>query len=345
MTNINRHTLIKTAFFIITAVFPLIIFSQARKVHGIIYKNLSTEKGFVKSSFDKNNLKELATERVKIYLCNEDDFRRNKILKFISTDSKFYFVLTEMETKMFKLVEFNSGSFMKIIPMDSIKANSNMTVMLFKKASSIKYSYVKDTSKTISLSYNIILGLFNDNSLYADIKLSKHDVLGISIGQIYYNKMFKVDIISPNQATWPGTVYHGFVGRVYYNYIIKSNKHHNLYLGADFIYKNIAYDNVEFVNSAGDRGENHFIRSEQTHTLGWDFIIGNKHFLNYKSKNVKLFINTFCGFSIRNKDRNIDTFSSYGYFDDFTPTGKTNELQNDVIPIVGIKIGLRFKYK
>ena len=111
------------------------------------------------------------------------------------------------------------------------------------------------------------------------------------------------------------------------------------------LYKNIAYDNVEFENSEGDHGSNFFTRSEQANVWGWDLTIGKMHFYNLKDNRLQFFINYFCGIGMRYKHRYINTFTSEGYVENFTSTGKIILDQKDLVPVIGLKLGVRIRYE
>jgi len=104
--------------------------------------------------------------------------------------------------------------------------------------------------------------------------------------------------ISPSQDTYPILAYNGPTIRAGYNFRLFSV----FYLGADFYYKYLYYNNVTFFDSDGDWGDVTFTRNEKANVLGWHINTGIKINLS-----KKLYFNPSLGMGQTIKHRTYTT--------------------------------------
>ena len=78
--------------------------------------------------------------------------------------------------------------------------------------------FSQDFHKSVAFSNNVFMDFINEYSFYVDIIPFKHHSFGFCIGKIHENPAFDPRPLSKSQNNNPGTVYTGYVTRLYYNY-------------------------------------------------------------------------------------------------------------------------------
>ena len=205
-------------------------------------------------------------------------------------------------------------------------------------------SFAQDSLKTVSISYNLIQGCINEQSIYVEYSPFRHHKFGISIGKIYDNNAFEVFVLSPSQNTFPGTVYRGNVYRLSYSYIFNKKSKSDYYIGAQYIYRDMYYNHKQF----RDGGDSHveYSRNEKATVIGFDLISGlNKY--KKLNKNFSLLFNVYYGIGWRERYRTIYTYNLHYYgggggVNSPPQLGNETKIQQYWIPVFGIKLGLQF---
>lgn len=206
-------------------------------------------------------------------------------------------------------------------------------------------SFAQDSLKSISISYNLVQGLINEQSAYIQYSPFKHHSFGLSLGRIYDNPVFEVFILSPSQNLFPGTVYRGNVFRVNYSYVFQKSRKFDYYIGAQYIYRDMYYHNKEF----RDGGDTHviYLRNEKATVSGFDLFSGINRYKKL-NKNFTFLFNVFFGIGWRERNRTIDTYSvewsgSGGGPNVNHPPDLGNEkmYQWYLLPVLGVKLGLQ----
>lgn len=207
-------------------------------------------------------------------------------------------------------------------------------------------SFAQDSLKSIKVSYNFIQGLINEQSVYIDVSPFRHHSFGCSIGKVTENSVFAVFILSPSQNLYPGTVYKGNVFRINYSYIFQKRKTFDYYIGAQYIYKDMFYNNKYF-RDGGDTHVNYW-RNEKATVFGFDLVTGLNKYINFK-KHFSLLLNVYSGIGWRERHRAIETYiiQWYGsyYYTKTTPPilGNETKIQQFWLPVLGVKLGLQFR--
>lgn len=206
-------------------------------------------------------------------------------------------------------------------------------------------SFSQDSLKSIKVSYNFIQGLINENSIYMDCSPFKHHSFGFSIGKIYDNPLVDGLWLSPSQNLYPGTVYRGSIYRINYSYVFMKSRSFDYYLGAQYVNKNMYYNNKGF----RDGGDTHveYWRNEKATVFGFDIVSGINWYANF-SKHFSLVFNVYSGIGWRERHRAIETYSIHWYggsYYNVNPPSLGNEttIQHFWLPVLGIKLGLQFR--
>jgi len=187
----------------------------------------------------------------------------------------------------------------------------------------------------LTFSVNIIQLPINEAGIYVDYYFGKRHSIGFNIASVYANPAFKVFILSPDQGTYPGTVWNGTVGRINYKAYLAKDK--RSYAGVTVIYKTLSYRNQSFVNVKEDAA-NTFVRSENAFLWGVDFVIGHHFDVPSSRINVEL----FCGGGYRYRERNYTTISSSGYnYGGPKPCGSFQLNQSYSTVVLGLKVGFK----
>ena len=193
----------------------------------------------------------------------------------------------------------------------------------------------------LTFTLNVLPLVINEESIYIDYCYKEKHSFGISIGQIYANPRFYVNILSIDQGTNPGTVWNGIVTRIDYKYHFPNNK--QLYMGVDLLYKSLSYSNMSFLNSNdGGRATNTFIRNENATVNGIDWLVG-RHFSSIE-KIVD--IEMFWSIGYRYRVRNYTTISStINGFAGPQPLGSYTLYQKYPMFTIGLNMGFNTFYK
>jgi len=180
-------------------------------------------------------------------------------------------------------------------------------LILFILLSQSKESYCQDTTKFF-ISYDFIKGIINEPSLTFGYYLTPHHFVTLSLGYTYDHKSIREAIcsLSPNQDTYPFMVYQGPTVRTSYAYQLGPT----FYLGADFFYKYLQYDDHEFLNSESG-GEVSFIRNEKAKVFGGHYNIGFMKLL----PDSRLLINPSIGLGLTYKHRVYTTKDVHRMYD------------------------------
>jgi hypothetical protein len=207
-------------------------------------------------------------------------------------------------------------------------------------------AFSQDTVQSIFISTYLTKPIFNEYSIVIEYKPFRNHVFGITLGDVYSNKHFQVNKLSSSQDKHPGLVYNGFATRALYSYYLASKKNHAFYVSTQFMFKELKYDHHEFIDSWGDKGDNTYIRNENTQLYGLDLLVGWSFFEGLENEQTKLYLNIYLGFGGRYKYRDIETIGSIkrGSPDYIVPLGHTSEEEKYIIPILGLKFGVRFNF-
>ncbi len=204
-------------------------------------------------------------------------------------------------------------------------------LLLFVFEANPAFSQAKDTTKRrISISMNEVQFPINEFSIYADYCMDEKNSFGINVGVIYANPTFKVFILSPDQGTYPGTVWNGMVFRADYKHCWVNQL--KKYWEVQVIYKTLSYHNQSFVNWIDDNPYD-FSRNEKAYLIGLDAING-RHFLKYDSH---LNLELFWGIGARYRKRNYSNLSTNVPF--AYPLGSFTLEQFYPTLIFGFKVG------
>jgi hypothetical protein len=166
--------------------------------------------------------------------------------------------------------------------------------------------------------------------MYADYHLNQKNSFGINVGYIYINPRFEVFFLSPDQGTYPGTVWEGAVFRG--NYKRSFSRNAKKYFEFQFIYKTLHYRNQYFENYV-DHDYYRFRRDEHANLFGLDALWG-KHFLPFHSR---MDLELFGGIGFRGRIRHYTTISSSPEI--ANPLGSFVLKQFYIEPLFGFKIG------
>jgi hypothetical protein len=128
-----------------------------------------------------------------------------------------------------------------------------------------KHSY-KDSSKYF-IGFDVLKACIDEPSLTVGYNITNRHSITFSLGYTYRNQILRPLVvgISPSQDTDPILPYNGPTLRTGYNFRIISF----LRVGADFFYKDLYYNNVDFYDSEGDQGDLRYTRSEKAQAFGW----------------------------------------------------------------------------
>ena len=209
--------------------------------------------------------------------------------------------------------------------------------------------FAQDFHKSLAFSNNVFMDIFNEYSFYIDFIPFKHHSFGLCIGEIYDNPEFDPRPLSKSQNNQPGTVYKGYVTRLYYNYYFFNKDYKRLnfgtYISPQIIYKNLYYNNKTFIDANANQGSSiTYTRNEKTNIIGGDLVVGCYIALRIKKSKEYFFFNPYLGMGFNKRNRNIETLSIYdrGYHGDKPVLG--NEIKNTkyVTIVCGIKVGILF---
>jgi hypothetical protein len=206
------------------------------------------------------------------------------------------------------------------------------------------YSQYQDKSLTVS--YNLLKSFTNEYSINTEYKFLKRLSAGLTFGQVHDNPDHYVFKLSPSQNNFPGLVYKGFVTRTYLAYYLVSSNFYGFYVSPQFLYKYLYYDNMSFIDSWGDQGDNTYVRNERADMYGFDIMFGWNFYMGEADSPVDFYLNLNWGFGIRYRHRNIYNLSSKtrGNPDYVVPLGKEIKDQTYAsAALIGIKIGVRIK--
>jgi hypothetical protein len=204
----------------------------------------------------------------------------------------------------------------------------------------------QNIEKSLTISYNLLKAFTNEYSLNVEYKFLKKLSAGLTLGQVHDNPDHYVFKLSPSQNNYPGLVFKGFVARTYLAYNLVSTDYYGFYISPQFLYKYLYYNNISFLDSWGDQGDNTFIRNERADLYGFDLMFGWNFFMGEDDSPVDFYLNLNWGFGIRYRHRNITTISSEtrgnpGYV---VPLGKEIKDQKYASStLIGVKIGVRIK--
>ncbi|MBN1182114.1 MAG: hypothetical protein JXB49_07495 [Bacteroidales bacterium] len=222
-----------------------------------------------------------------------------------------------------------------------------------------------DSLQYLFFDYNISQRQIDEHMISAEYKLFQYHSIIFSVGKVFAHgenddKYIK---LSPNQDTWPFRAYNGMDYKIGYRFnycpfnpinlfftsqiVIKNSL--DIYIGPQFIYKNLYYQNEHFINDHGDGGgADHFVRSENAQIKGINVVLGfriNAELLY----GIIIYCNCYTGLEYRNKHRDYTTYSSYNTLvpSDIEynpiPLGNYKLNQKYCVPIVGIKLGFGLK--
>lgn len=225
-------------------------------------------------------------------------------------------------------------------------------IFLFFLTSSNSEIFAQDFHKSIAFSNNVIMDFINEYSLYIDIIPFKYHSFGICIGDIYDNKQFDPRPLSPSQNNQPGTVYKGYVARIYYNYYFFNKDYKRMkfgvYLSPQIIYKNLYYNNKTFYDENTTKYTSiTYTRNEKTNITGFDLVCGL--FISFKifKSNEYFFFNPYVGPGYNKRYRNIETLNIIDnhYKGDKPVLGK--EIKNTAYftIVFGFKVGILLSNK
>ena len=150
------------------------------------------------------------------------------------------------------------------------------------------------------LSTDLIQDAINEFNFGFEFKLNATYSFRIAYGKLYYNINFDPFILSPSQAEWPGTVYSGDAGMIYFKRYSSDVKGRYFSIGG--IYKSMYYSNRKFIDMIGGH-EYYFIRSEHADVKGFDVMWGRQFYPG------GVLVEFNCGIGFRSRDRNITTYS------------------------------------
>lgn len=188
----------------------------------------------------------------------------------------------------------------------------------------------------ISFTVNVLPIFINEASLYVDYCYKERHSIGVNAGRIYRNNNFRVNWLSSDQGTNPGTVWDGWVTRINYKYYY--SKRRRQFVGVEFLYKSLSYSNQSFTNMYMEQ-TNTFIRNEKASVYGWDLLYGQR----LTPVNWIFNVEFFAGIGYRLRYRNYTTISSETsnyYHQTPKPLGNFSITQKYPFSLVGIKIGI-----
>jgi hypothetical protein len=200
------------------------------------------------------------------------------------------------------------------------------------------------------------MDFINEHSFYVDLIPFKHFGFGLCIGDIYDNPEFDPRPLSSSQNNKPGTVYKGYVGRLYFSYYFfnrdfKKTKF-GFYLSPQIIYKNLYYNNKTFFDASPQElfGQNStkntitYTRNEKANIIGCDLNCGMFISLRIIKPSIYLYINPYLGLGYNKKSRNIETLSivDNDYLGDKPILGNELKNTNYITILMGVKIGILF---
>ena len=196
---------------------------------------------------------------------------------------------------------------------------------------------VRTNKHRICVSLNLLPLFYNERSIFIDYCYISQHSLGMSIGQIYANPWFYDNRLSADQSLHPGAVYNGVVFRFNYKYYFSYD--HNQYLGLEYYYKKISYDNFTFTDATyGSTSQDKFVRTENASVKGFNFLYGY-HLAPIESM---IDIEFYGGVGFRHKYRSYFTIENvipdYEYYPQ--PLGAFEVKRNYPILFVGFKIGI-----
>ncbi len=202
-----------------------------------------------------------------------------------------------------------------------------------------------DTTRYISLDYNLIQGLLDEHVVTFEYKPFIYHSFSVSIGQLFPHGPHEgLKGVSPSQEVWPFFVYKGSTIRLGYYFNIKFFEEFKWYIGPQFVYKKMFYRNESLTDSEGDWGEVTFVRSEDAYVLGGNLTTGF-YVPIFSSKRVMYRLSCYAGCEYRYKYRKYTTLSSEAEGDcQNVPIGEFGEIQKYTRLILGIKLGIGFKY-
>jgi len=206
--------------------------------------------------------------------------------------------------------------------------------------------YSQNKERSITVSYNLLKTFSNEYSVNTEFKFHKKLSVGLTLGKVHDNPEHYVYKLSSSQDEFPGLVYKGFVTRASLAYYLFSTDYYGFYVGPQFLYKHLYYNNITFFDSWGDRGDNTYVRNERANMYGFDIMFGWNFYMGEIDSPTDFYLNINWGFGIRYRHRNINTISSVtrGYTDYTVPLG--NEIKDQKYAygsLIGIKIGFRIK--
>lgn len=175
----------------------------------------------------------------------------------------------------------------------------------------------------------------NEITVGAELRFSNKHAVGISYGNIYYNKLFDGRFYNHYKNNF-STVYSGFAFRLNYKWYL--SKKVGFYFSPQFVYKYIHYPTHIFFWA--EKGTGYYdAQSEKTNVFGLDFLFGVKS--DYKHFGI----DWYYGLGYRQRERDIQEYYSFrsypGPLSSYVPypLHKTN-----IFPTVlfGIKLGVGF---
>jgi hypothetical protein len=157
--------------------------------------------------------------------------------------------------------------------------------------------------KLLSLSTNLVPILINQLTISAEYNLCPKITVGLQYGKIFYNPAFDPFVLSTNQLSYPGTVYHGDAYSMYVKAFYKSHGRH--YLSLHLTYKKMAYSDHVFTNRYSGDYFRDDTRSESATVYGFELIAGKEWTLN-KGRGLMEF---YYGLGMHIRERNITTYA------------------------------------
>ena len=205
-----------------------------------------------------------------------------------------------------------------------------------------------DTLQYLYFDYNILQRIIDEHTFSVEYKAFRYHSVIFSVGKVFSHgeNDDKYIGLSPNQDTWPFRAYNGMDYKLGYrfNYCILNAI--DLYIGPQFVLKDLYYRNEHFINDHGpEEGSDHFVRSEDAIVKGINMVTGFRVNIELLY-GIIIYNNFFAGLEYRNRQRNYTTYSSDNSLVPAeieyhpVPLGNFTVNQKYMVPIIGIKLGI-----
>jgi len=209
--------------------------------------------------------------------------------------------------------------------------------------------------KFLTILNDPLQGLFcEDENIGIEHPFTKNFTAGLNYANVHPIGFFYVNPLSPAQRDWPGTVYYGNSIKLELKFF--NNKKPSTYVGLNFEYKSLWYNNVPFFDQVPSSGTDPevalYTRNEKAKVFGLDFVFGHEQAILHKT----IMIDYFIGFGFRDKFRNISTYDASAHLtqgsdiqvplNGFVTDGNSTANIFLPTPIIGLRIGINvFKKK